>query len=73
VDRDALDLVTSLIGNLGFPIAITIYVLVRLDKALSNIERESSKAIKELASEVHVLGEELARLEGLLTASLGRR
>lgn len=33
---ESLDLI-SLIGNMGFPIAITAYLLIRLEKQLTNL------------------------------------
>jgi len=72
MNGDALSIIGALIGNLGFPIAITIYVLIRFDRLLSEVEKESNQAIRELADEVRRLSEELARFEGLLTASLRR-
>lgn len=85
MNGDSLSLIGTLIGNLGFPIAITVYVLIRLDHVLNELliqfnrvlddtSKDSELAIRELTNEVRALNramnEEFAKLEGLL---LGRQ
>ena len=37
----------SLIGNLGFPVVVTFYLLVRLEKSLNDLESRVERVISE--------------------------
>lgn len=39
------EFMTSIISNFGFPIAITLYLLVRFEKRISNLEKKLSELI----------------------------
>ncbi len=43
-----MEQITQLISNVGFPIAITIYILVRLEKSL----KQNTQAIHELTLKI---------------------
>ena len=46
MDATSIDLIGKLVGNVGAPIAITFYVLFKLDKRLGAIEAAIVELIK---------------------------
>ena len=39
MDDQVVDLISKLIGNLGFPIFVAVWLLIRTDKLLKNLTR----------------------------------